>query len=45
MKRGNKDQWKNFEPQVAAKRTANKKQSHIVPEDIVVQRLSAIPTG
>ena len=45
MKRTNKDQWKQFEQQVAAKRTGTKKQSHIVPEDLVVQRMSPIPTG
>ena len=45
MKRTNKDQWKQFEQQVIAKRTGTKKQSHIVPEDLVVQRISPIPTG
>ena len=45
MKRTNKDQWKQFEQQVAGKRTGTKKQSHIVPEDLVVQRMSPIPTG
>ena len=45
MKRTNKDRWKQFEQQVAAKRTGTKKQSHLVPEDLVVQRMSPIATG
>ena len=45
MKRTNKDQWKQFEQQVTAKRTGTKKKSYIVPEDLVVQRMSSIPTG
>ena len=44
MKRTNKDQWKQFEQQVAAKRTGTKNQSHIVPEDLGVKRMSPIPS-
>ena len=42
MKRTNKDQWKQFEQQVPAKRNGTKKQSHIAPEDLVVQRMSPL---
>ena len=45
MKRTKKDQSKQFEWQVTAERTRIKKQSEIVPENLVVQRISPIPAG
>lgn len=45
MKIANKDQRKQFEQQVTAKRTGTKKQSHIVPEYMVLQKMAPIPTG
>ena len=44
-KKKNKNQWKQFEQQVTAKRTRTRKQSHVVPEDLVVQSMSPFPTG
>lgn len=44
MKRTNNNQSKQFEWQVTTKRIRTKKQSHIVPKDLVVNRMSLIPT-
>ena len=42
MKRTDKDHWKQFEQQVAVKRTGTKKRSHIVLKDLVVKRMSPL---
>ena len=47
MKRGNNEKWKEFENRVSAKRnkTEKKGHEHVVPTDIMVQRMSAVPSG
>ena len=45
IKRTKKDQSKQFEWQVTTERIGIKKQPHIVPENLVVQRMSHIPAG